>query len=278
MRCLCITAVVCTLLFLAQTGSSAAECGKFCVSNFKAAGHEIQISNNLDAGETKLVVDGKQMHVEHYIGIDEIAVVGSTWVIVGSSSGGGNACEATPFVLSLPNGEPARFDGPLETCAVVSHTIKENMITFEEPATPNYAGTSFAWTLDSGFTVLSREEFSVEVDKEMGWAELRQRDVQHPSDLLTYGEIASQIHALLGAHRKEYEAIIFGTGSGEFRGGKYIGRAWTRGGDEAFLIADITNRRVFLAWKQTDKPLEVRPKLSDWGGLDKGALSEWVRD
>ena len=269
-----LTTIVFVLLTLATVSPLTAQ-----PISLKAFGHEIEITGKYP--DSKLIVDGRQLHTDGIISIEEVVTVGDLGVIIGHSSGGGNVCEGSHFVISFPPGEPARFDGPLDTCHVVTYSIQGATITFEEAPTPNSGGALFSWGLANGFTKLGEKSFSVDVDDDKGWAELRRRDVEHPSDLLSYGQIAAQINALLGTHRREYEELIFGVGSGEFRGDTYIGRTCAPhncGDYEALLVADMRNRRIFLAWKTRDNAIEVRPKLSEWGDFDQGAFSAWQRN
>ena len=106
------------------------------------------------------------------------------------------------------------------------------------------------------------------------------RDVKYPGELLVYGQIASQIIALLGADRAHYEQIIQGVAApGVFRGDTYVGSACKPHAcmDEgAILVADIQRQRVFLAWKPEGKSIVVRPKVNEWPAIARDALSEWA--
>lgn len=78
----------------------------------RAFGHDISIlKNKVGQTQDQLSVDGKVIHANEYVSFDEIAVVNGTPIIGGDSSPGGNACDASPFVLSFPAGKAPRLWG-----------------------------------------------------------------------------------------------------------------------------------------------------------------------
>lgn len=56
-------------------------------------GHAVSISPSDD--QYKLEIDGREVLKNYYLDLDEIYLVGNTPTVVGTSSGGGNACEGS---------------------------------------------------------------------------------------------------------------------------------------------------------------------------------------
>src|SRR6218665_1053242 len=88
----------------------------------RVAGHTVEVKKNKKSGEEALVVDGRELHTNQYVNLDDAYAFDGTNALVGSSSEGGNMCDSSPFVLSFPAGGGApRLDGPLDSCATVTH-------------------------------------------------------------------------------------------------------------------------------------------------------------
>jgi hypothetical protein len=242
-------------------------------------GHEVQLLSGND-GETRLVVDGRELVRHEIIGIDEAAIVGGVGVVIGYSGSGGNACDQPPFVLSFPGNKAPRFDGPLDTCSEVIHVIGKDEIQFEVKALPGRDGERWLWTPQSGFQ--SAGSIKHVPSPEKTWSVLRSRKVDHPYpwELFDYAEIASQIHALLGPEEQEFLPIITGVGSGDFQGDMYVGTSCTPhmcDDTGALIVADLERERVFLAWKTENRPIIVRPPIKEWSHSGRVALRDWSK-
>src|SRR5262245_58038456 len=112
-----------------------------------------------------------------------------------------------------------------------------------------------------------------------GWNELRERTIEHPSALFEYGEISNQLDQLLGADKERFAQIMVGVGSGEFKNDTYIGKTCAPHMCtvvEAIVIADIPSKQVFLAWKENNSPIIVRPKITKWNEKFRAELREWA--
>jgi hypothetical protein len=240
--------------------------------DLKVFGHQIVLTGTVppvEGPDPKLLVDGRELISAPYLTLREVLMIGDVGVIIGSSFQGGNACDAAPFVISFPGGD-MRFDGPLEACGF-SYSVEGQTITFRTME------EVFAWKAGTGFTALGAEGLSV--DETAGWAELRRRDVNHPSELLVFGQIAKNMDALLGTKAEEYKRLIRGVGSGKFIGDTYVGQACKPHAcpDEgALLVADIQRQQVFLAWKLEKESVAVRPRVNEWPENAKSALRNWA--
>lgn len=224
-----------------------------------------------------LSIDSKKLHENTYVGIESIAVVGGVPVAIGSSSPGGNACESAPFVISFPPGKMPRFDGPIETCFLVKAEVMADKVIFSTTPLASVDGDVWEWTPANGLRKTSQVKLTASPTK--GWNELRERTIEHPANLFEYGEISAQLDMLLGSDRRNFAQIIEGVGSGEFKNDTYIGRTCARhmcGTTEAIVIADIPTKQVFLAWKEEDKPIVVRPDVKKWGEKFRSELRDWA--
>ncbi|MGH6945327.1 MAG: hypothetical protein ACREH6_14035, partial [Geminicoccaceae bacterium] len=143
-------------------------------------------------GEQKLVVDGREVLENWSLNLEASAIVDGIGILIGISNTGGNACDVSPFVLSFPPDQPARIDGPLANCRVVTYTVHQDTVRFETSADPAHDGKVWNWTPVDGFEQVGTTSFAP--DETRGWAALRERSTSHPGDLLDYAEIADQIY------------------------------------------------------------------------------------
>lgn len=241
----------------------------------KMFGHEVAIIRR-DDGQI-LMIDGREVLKNEILDIRDALLVGGVPALVGSSSPGGNTCDAAPFVVSFPQGLNPRLDGPIESCRPVKADVGANEILFATVPIPNTDGETWKWTPSDGLIKSENRPFVPDASK--GWATLREKSASHPSELIGFGEIAAQIDALLGADRNVFSDIITGVGSGSFDGDYFVGSACTRHlcqEEEALLVASISDKRVFLAWKPQGEKIVVRPLLKQWPERAKAALRDWA--
>lgn len=227
--------------------------------------------------EQVLIIDERDFLRNTTINISDIQLVSGTPVVVGSSSAGGNTCDSSPFVISFPTGAKPKVDGPIESCRPVTIDVLADQLTFKTTALPNSPGETWTWTPASGFAKSVDQDFIADTSK--GWSELREKTVSHPSELLSFGEVAAQINDLLGSDKDDYSNIILGVGSGSFDGDYFVGSACTRHlcqEEEALLVASIQEKTVFLAWKPSGEKIVVRPPVKQWPERAKAALREWA--
>lgn len=253
--------------------ASSASAGEIFI---RAFGSSIQVVGR--TGPQALKIDGRQVHSNVFVSVEEIGSVADVGVIIGTSSGGGNICDGSHFVISIPRGRAARFDGPLNACGTVLKSIGGDAIEFERPASPGIHGSTWRWTFADGFQPTGTLTHTASPSR--GWPELRERQIAHPIELLSYGPIAGRIRAMTESDYPIFATIIGGPGSGEFRGDMYVGTTCAPHQcsiQEAITIADLTTRQVFLAYKLDGLPIVVRPKVAEWPPAARAALRNWAR-
>lgn len=239
-------------------------------------GHKVEIKRA--KGQATLSVDGRALLKNDYVAITEITTVKGVGVAIGETSDGSNRCDAAPFVISFPSGAATRFDGPMDVCALVDHTVERKRILFSVAATPGIDGQRWAWAPARGFSSLGT--FKHVPDPTLGWAALRERKIDHPSALFDYAEVAKAMNALLGRDASVVLPIVSGVGSGSFKGDVFVGSACEPhmcGTNEAFVAADIAHKKVFAAWKLDGKAMVVRPAVGDWPQAARDAFEEWAK-
>jgi hypothetical protein len=241
------------------------------------AGHSVQVVEK--DFQKALVVDGREIHVDQYISFEAAYALGGSLVLVGSSSAGGNACEATPFVLSFPGSGKPRLDGPLESCALISHRVEGDQIHFSAASVPGRDQERWQWTAEGGVLELDRVAFAP--DKALGWDSLRERSMSHPSEAFANAEIASSLSALLGADFDHFQDLMAGVGGGEFKGDDFVGTSCRPHAclDEAGMIfLSSRDRRAYAAWKPEGRKIVVYPApVKDWPDKAKVELRRWAQ-
>lgn len=258
----------CIIAILLAPGVLAADVSRFF-------GHEIAITG--ENPERSLEIDGRSVLKDAIISISEVTVIGGVPTLVGERSAGGNACDASPFIISFPQSGQPRIDGPIDSCAYVPREIKRDSILFSTPAVPGSDGERWSWTPADGLKKSTSVAFKADAAK--GWATLRERTLEHPADVFSFSEIADQLSSLLGADRSAFEDIITGVGGGEFRGDNYIGIACTRhmcDSTGAIVFLSTADRKVYVAWKPDGEKIVVRPPVKEWPDEPRQALKTWA--
>lgn len=238
-------------------------------------GHTIRIEGEYP--ERTLKVDDRELHRNALLLFDGLFIVDGVPALIGSSSNGGNACDGTPFVVSFPPGGRPRFDGPIEACAYIGQEVSDERILFSTNNIPGQGREQWAWTPADGMKELGVAAFVP--DDKSGWQALRERSFEHPSDALKNADIAATIKSLLGADFEAFQAIITGTGSGEFKSDDYIGRTCTPHmcrEQEALLFLSAKDRRAYAAWKPHQKKIIVHPPVKQWPEKAKQELRAWA--
>ena len=121
--------------------------------------------------------------------------------------------------------------------------------------------------LDAGFRFQTRGEAGICSGSKKGWNELRSRTVNHPSELFKYGEVAAQAYAEMGNDQAAVLPLINEVGSGTFDGDIYVGngcRPHACPDAGVLILANISSRKVYMAWKLEGRPIVVRPQLATW--------------
>ncbi|TCU10020.1 hypothetical protein [Rhizobium sullae] len=239
-------------------------------------GHHFVITKGNDSQDS-LKIDDRDVLKNYYVDIHEMHVVDGMPVAVGTSSAGGNACEGSPFVVSFPQGQKPRIDGPLDSCLPVTVKPSDSKLTLSTQATPNEPGQKWEWTASAGFKEVQGETFVADTSK--GWDQLRERSVTHPGGLLNYAEVAAEINHLAGADKALVNDILIGVGSGVFKGDLFVGTACSRHmcmDQEVVVVADLASRTVYLAWKPSGQKIKVNPAVKTWPEEAKAELRRWA--
>lgn len=239
-------------------------------------GHHVVITKGEDSQDS-LKIDDREVIKNYYVDIEEMHVIDGRAVAVGTSSAGGNACEGSPFVISFPQGQKPRIDGPLDSCLPVTVKPSDSKLTLSTPPTPNEPGQRWEWTASAGFKEVQGETFVADTSK--GWDQLRERSVTHPGGLLDYAEVAAEINRLAGGDKALINDILLGVGSGEFKGDLFVGTACSRHmcmDQEAVVVADLASRTVYLAWKPSGQKIKVNPGVKTWPEKAKVELRQWA--
>lgn len=243
----------------------------------KIAGHTVEIREK--DFEKVLTVDGRDLHTNQIVFLDDIHAFKDTVVIVGTSSAGGNACDGSPFVLSFPKGGAPRLDGPIESCAPVSWVVEGASLVFSTASIPGRETERWHWTAERGIAPLVSVAF--QADGASGWANLRERAFTHPSDAFKNGEIATSFKMVLGSDFEHFRELMTGVGSGSFKGDDFVGSACRPHAclDEAGLIfLSSSDRRAYAAWKPDGGKIAVFPSpVQDWPEKAKAELREWAK-
>lgn len=243
----------------------------------KIAGHTVEIQER--DFEKALIVDGRELHRNQIVFLDDVYALDDTTVLVGTSSGGGNACDGSPFVLSFPRSGAPRIDGPIDSCTPVSWQVDGASIVFSTRNIPGRDTERWQWTAERGIAPLASVAFKP--NEASGWANLRERTFTHPSDAFENAEIAASFKMVLGSDFTPFQELMTGVGSGQFKGDDFVGTACRPHAclDEAGLIfLSSSERRVYVAWKPVDGKIAVFPSpVKDWPEKAKAELREWAK-
>lgn len=244
----------------------------------RIAGHTVELRGK--EMDKTLVVDGRVIHSDRIILFDDLYALDGTLALVGESSGGGNACDASPFVLSFPEGGGApRLDGPLENCMTVTHSFDKGMLLFATPSVPGKDMERWQWMPDKGFQPLSSVAFAP--DAGSTWESLRERKMNHPVDAFRNAAVADTLKQLLGPDFAELQNLMTGVGEGHFTGDDFAATACRpHACDEegAILFLSSSDRKAYVAWKPAGKKIVVYPSpVKTWPEKAKAELRTWAK-
>ena len=226
---------------------------------------------NGDIPEHTLVIGGVEVITDYIVEVEQIGEVGGIPVLLGYAFGGGNVCEGSHFVVALEDNEPKLY-GPADTCAPSQARIETDRITIWTDPSPTFPGATWIWTPEDGLE--PGEDIAFVPSADLGWDDLASRAPRHPGDVLSFGEIATQIDTLLDGNRATYVERIHGLGSGEMQGDDFYGTSCIKlscDQDRAMLFLDGSERKAYLAWSE-GMPNAVRLAPADKGKWSADAL------
>jgi hypothetical protein len=242
--------------------------------SISALGHQISVRTS-PGGNELLEVDNRVLLSDLHIDIQETGVLGGIAFAVGERNEGGNVCEGSIFIVSMPSQDFARLDGPLDSCEIGSYHVEAEQIVVTTPASGSHDGKRWVWT-PAGFSAPSPVKF---VPKQGdAWGAITQKLISHPSELMEYREFAERLISVLGAVRPAYLRIADGPGSVKYEGDILLAEACQSHACDstALLVAmDPMSRQVFLAVKDTDQRKFVVPDARDWPKVVQSRLRSW---
>lgn len=237
-------------------------------------GHEVSITGPFQDEELK--IDGRTIHKNAIISLDEIAVISGVPVAIGRSSVGGNACDAAHFILSFPKDAPPRFDGPIESCYSTRYELKHDEIIVSTGDIPGEGRSRWKWTFEKGIEPLATVAFK---PNEKGWEVMRERQLSHPGELLSNGAISGELKAMIGTRFDEYQRTLNGVGNGSFENDDWIGQSCTPhmcGDEETIVFLAGRDRKAYVAWKPSGEKILVWPLVTEWPEKAKRHLRTWA--
>jgi hypothetical protein len=243
------------------------------------AGHRIDVAED-GMGGAALVVDGAVMHENGVILLDAAPqVLDGVTVLTGAAGAGGNACNAAPFVLALPEGAAPEFWGPVDSCAYFTPAAEGGRLVFTSDAVPGAAGESWIWTPDAGFAPGPAKGFAAS----KGWDAFDSLAGAHPVEALAIAPVLKALQAGLGADYPAFAERISELGSGDLTAEGYQGGACLKFScdtDWAVLYLHRASKGVYAIWHVAG---EVEPKVwptdtTAWPPEALAALGEAVEE
>jgi len=241
--------------------------------SFEVFGHAFEIRG--EPFQEELWLDGTKVHENGLLFVDQIGIVASTLVIVGTSATGGNLCGAAPFVVSFPSGGTPVFDGPVDTCAALAVTFEPNDVLFQGTPSPLGPGEQWSWHPGAGFVQEAPIAFVPRT--ESGFAAAAAGAIDHPFRLFEYGDTLELAEAMMGEERDEILTALSGPGASELRSTLYVGDACYPHNcpyAQTFVAADTTTDGLYMAWNLSGR-VTVVPGIAEWPEAAAAALAEW---
>jgi hypothetical protein len=213
------------------------------------AGRQIEVVRIEDGmNGAGLVVDGAMLLTEGVIYLDpQPLVVGGVTVVTGAAGAGGNACNAAPFVLALPEGGAPELSGPVDSCAYLQPQIDAEELVFASEATPDTPGETWVWTRAAGLAPGAAQGFVASAD----WEALDGLSGAHPADAMAIAPVLDALQAGLGPDYPVFAERISDLGSGDLTPEGYLGQAclkFTCETDFAVLYIHKATRQVYAIW------------------------------
>lgn len=216
-------------------------------SRMSVGGHDIAVTDD-GAGMAQLMVDGAVMHENGVIYLDPGPVsLGDLTLVTGAAGAGGNACNAAPFVLALPESGAPEFWGPVDSCAYFTPTLADGRLVFAAEPMPGAAGETWLWTREGGFVPGPAVGFVAEG----GWDGLDRLAGAHPVEALGLAPVMQALQQGLGADYPAFIERIGGLGSGDLTAEGYLGSACVKltcEADWAILYLHRETQQVFAIW------------------------------
>jgi len=191
------------------------------------------------------------MHENGVIYLDpQPMVVDGATLVIGAAGPGGNACNAAPVVLVLPDAGARNFWGPVDSCDHFTVKREGERLVFNSDAVPGEPGETWLWSRESGFTPGPAVGFVADLDREA----MDTLAGAHPVEALAIAPVLAALQSGLGPDYPAFAERISGLGSGDLTGAGYQGEAClkiTCEADWAVLYIDRATRQPFVIWHVT---------------------------
>lgn len=214
------------------------------------AGRRVQVTDD-GIGSATLTVDGAVLHQDGVIYLDpEPVTLDGVTVLTGSAGPGGNACNATPIVVVLPESGAPEFWGPVDSCAYFTPKLDGAKLVFASDAVPGTPGETWIWTRDSGFVPGPPVGFVAD----LGWEAMETLAGAHPAEAMAISPVLEALQSGLDADYPVFAERISGLGSGDLTREGYLGEACLKlscEADWAVLYIDGATQQPFVTWHVT---------------------------
>lgn len=251
--------------------------GLAAAESWDLAGHRVELGE-ADAGGYSLTVDGAEVLSDWFVFADGTQDLPGGAVLFGVAGAGGNACDAAPFALWLPEGAQAQLSGPIETCSYLEATPIEGGMAWSSASLPGRMTEHWRWTPAGGLQALAPTPFAPDAGR--GWEELDSLAGQHPSEALRLEPVYAALTEGLGeAGFQAFAERISELGSGDLTPEGYLGRAclkFTCDADWAVLVLDRESLQAYAIWNvEGEAAPQVWPQdTGAWPEAAKAALRE----
>ena len=235
--------VVLGLVLATMPGLAAAE-------SWDLASHRVEIAEVGEGGQS-MTVDGAEILSDWLIFADDTQTLPGGAVLYGVAGAGGNACDAAPFALWLPEGKPAELSGPIETCSFLEARPIEGGVAWASASMPGRMTERWQWTVAEGLQALDPTPFAPDAGR--GWDDLQNLGGEHPSEALRLEPVYKALTEGLGeAGFQSFAERLAELGSSELTGEGYQGDGclkFTCDEDWAVIYLDGGSERPFVIWK-----------------------------
>lgn len=220
----------------------------------------------------QLLVDGKVLAEDGLVLLDQALELGGVSLVTGVAGAGGNACNATPFVVWLQEGLP-QIAGPIDSCSYFETEVRGDRLIFTSAALPGSPAEIWHWSPSEGLRPDQAEGFSPDASET--WADFSGLAGKHPIEAMSFGPVYSLLSQSMSPEDWEsYIAILSGLGSGDLGENGYSGSACVKlncDAERAWLWIDPARQQAVALWMgpEDEEPLSWPYERADW--------PEWVQ-
>lgn len=248
------------------------------VDQITVLGHQLAIKD--DPVGKALYVDGKNVMADFMIGIDGTPlIVEGQPVVLASDANGGNGCEVSPFYISFPpTGEPV-VTPLLDTCVLPTVVNKGDHLELTQPPNPAAPGDKWTYAPSTGFVHVAT--ITYQPDQAQGWKNVADHRLDSIYSVMANSEIAVQIDHLLGSEADDFRKYLTGPAlKGEYHGNDFFGvgcQAHNCDSAQAIIYLDDGTQTPYVAWKDDNAKIAVRPPVKEWPKKARVQLKAWAQ-